>query len=107
MNRFIEQVKTVDPYELCGRMLRDRDQLIVYIDEIGRFILQVNAVTSAILGLGPGEASGPVQGVFRLSESGRGFYLEIGGARYATPVSRVRAVLSGDHRKAPVMRYTG
>jgi len=107
MSRFVEKVRETDPYELCGRMIRDNDQLIVFIDGVGRFCLQMNAVRSAILGLGPGVVSGPAQGVFRLSESGRGFYLEIGEVLYATPVTRVRAVLSGDNRKAPVMRYIG
>jgi len=107
MSSFVERVRKADPYELCGRMIRDNSQLIVFIDEIGRFGLQINAVTSTVLGLGPGVVSGPVQGVFRLSDSGRGFYLDIGGVKYATPVTRVKAVLSGVHRKAPVMRYTG
>ncbi len=107
MSRFVEKVREADPYELCGRMIRDNDQLIVFIDGVGRFCLQMNAVRSVILGLGPGKVSGPAQGVFRLSDSGRGFYLETGGVLYATPVTRVRAVLSGDNRKAPVMRYIG
>jgi len=107
MSRFVEQIKTAAPYELCGRMIRDGDQVIVFIDEIGRFSLHVNAVTSTILGLGSGEIPGPAGGTFRLSDSGRGFSMVVKGVLYSTPVSRIRAVLSGEHRKAPVMRYTG
>lgn len=107
MNTFVKQIKHASPYELCGRMIKDGDQILVFIDEIGRFSLQIKEVSLAILGFGPGNISGPVPGVFRISESGRGLYLEIGGVLYTTPVSRVRSVLSGVHRKAPVMRYTG
>lgn len=107
MNTFVEQIKHSSPYELCGRIMKDGDQVLVFFDDIGRFSLQIKEVSLAILGFGPGNISGPVPGVFRISESGRGFYLEIGGVLYTTPVSRVQAVLLGDHRKAPVMRFTG
>ncbi|WP_319580201.1 hypothetical protein [uncultured Methanospirillum sp.] len=54
--------------------------------------------------MGEGSISSTIEGVVRISESGKGLYLDIGGVSYASPVSRVRAVMRGDQRKGPVSR---
>lgn len=104
MSGFVEKIRSSDAYELCGRIIRDGDTLLVYIDGVGRFTIPAGVVMATILGLGDGRVSGPVPGIARLSESGRGFYLDIGGTSYVTPVSRVRAVMEGKQRKGPVSR---
>ena len=85
-------------------MIREDDELVVFIDEVGRFSIPVGSVTATILGLGESRVTGPVPGIARLSLSGKGFYLDIGGVSYVTPVSRVRAVMAGMHRKGPVSK---
>jgi len=100
---FVEVVKD-GRFELCGRIIREMDLLVIFIDEVGRFSIPAGAVTAVIMGLGDGEVSGPVNGVARLSTSGKGFYLDIGVHSYVIPISRVRAVMAGDHRKGPVSR---
>jgi len=104
MTAFVETVKPHACFELCGRMIRDADSLVVHIDDIGMFSIPGGVLKSVLLGLGNENISGPVPGVVRLSESGKGLYLDIGGISYATPVSRVRAVMAGDQRKGPVSR---
>ena len=104
MALFVEKIKADSGFELCGRMIRDGDSLLVFIDEVGRFTIPGVVLTSVLLGLGTGLISGPVEGVVRLSESGKGFYMDIGGVSYASPVERVRAVMRGDQRKGPVSR---
>jgi len=101
MSQFIETEKESSGFELCGRMIRDADSLVVFIDEVGRFEIPGNVLTATLAGLGDGEFS---WGIIRLSDSGRGLYLEIGGMSYATPVARVRAVMEGRNRKGPVSR---
>jgi len=56
-------------------------------------------LTATIAVLGDGEFS---WGRVRLSESGRGLYLDIRDVSYAAPVARVRAVMEGRNRKGPV-----
>jgi hypothetical protein len=85
-------------------MIREEECLVIYLDGIGRFPIPFGVIMATIMGLGEAEISGSVPGVIRLSESGRGLYLDIGEDRYVTPVARVRAVLSGEHRKGPVSR---
>jgi hypothetical protein len=102
MSGFVEKISHSGAFELCGRIIRDRTDLVIFIDGTGRFVMSEVRVVATLMGLGESEISGPVPGVARLSESGRGFYLDIGDAQYAIPVSRVRAVLSGQHRKGPV-----
>lgn len=104
MNGFVERIRPSDAFELCGRMIRDDLLLVVFIDGVGRFTIPARVVMTIIMGLGNGEVSGPVPGVARLSESGRGLYLDIGNESYVTPVSRVRAVMEGKQRKGPVSR---
>lgn len=104
MSEFIEKSTRSGGYELCGRIIRDQDDLVFFIDQIGRFVLPSGMVTATLLGLGESNVCGPVPGIARLSESGKGFYLDIGGVSYVIPVSRVRAVMSGEHRKGPVSR---
>ena len=101
MSEFIEREKARPGFELCGRMIREGDSLVVFIDEVGRFEITGNVLTATLAGLGGGEFS---WGVVRLSDSGRGLYLDIGGVSYATPVARVRAVMEGRNRKGPVSR---
>lgn len=104
MSQFIERIRRSDGYEHCGRILRDGGDLLVFIDEVGRFTLPVGGVTAVILGMGSVNLSGPSPGSARLSESGKGLHLDIGGEIYVIPVSRVRTVIDGVHRKGPVSR---
>ncbi len=104
MGEFVETIREDRGYELCGRIIRIQGDLVIYIDGIGRFSLPSGLVTATLAGLGESVLSGPVPGVARLSESGRGFYLDIGGETYVIPAARVRAVMSGEHRKGPVSR---
>jgi len=83
MSPFIETIRKDSGFELCGRILREGEDLLVFID-------------------GDSEISGPVPGIARLSRSGKGFYLDINGVSYVTPVSRVRAVIDGKNRKGPL-----
>lgn len=104
VSAFVEKVRRSDAFELCGRMIRQEDELLVFIDGIGRFSIASGVVMATLLGLGNCEVSGPVSGIGRLSESGRGLYLDIGDESYVTPVVRVRAVMEGRQRKGPVSR---
>ena len=104
MSQFVEKTRRCDAYELCGRIIRQGEDLLLFIDEVGRFAISAGVVMATISGLGNGEISGPIPGIVRLSESGKGFYLDIGDVSYVTPVSRVRAVMSGKNRKGPVSR---
>jgi len=101
MSEFIVHEKKNSNFELCGRMIRDGDSLVVFIDEVGKFEILGNVLTATLAGLGPGEFP---WGRMRLSDSGRGLYFDIREERYATPVSRVRAVMNGQNRKGPVSR---
>ncbi|WP_319579011.1 hypothetical protein [uncultured Methanospirillum sp.] len=104
MNQFVERISRSGGFDLCGRIIRDEKDLVIFIDGIGRFTIPQGMVAATLMGLGESSISGPVPGVARLSESGRGLYMTIGDAEYAIPASRVRAVLSGEHRKGPVSR---
>jgi len=104
MAPFIEKMRVDSGFDLCGRMIRDGDSLQVYIDEIGGFTIPGTVLSSVLMGLGDGSISGSMEVVVRLSESGKGLYLDIGGVSYASPVTRVRAVMRGDQRKGPVSR---
>ncbi len=104
MTAFVETVKPRAGLEVCGRMIRDGDSLVVHIDDIRMFSIPGGVLKAVLLGLGNGNISGPVPGVVRLSESGKGLYLDIGGISYAIPVARVRAVMAGVQRKGPVSR---
>ncbi|HWQ66170.1 MAG TPA: hypothetical protein VN372_04785 [Methanospirillum sp.] len=104
MSTFIEKTRTDSGYQLCGRMMVLDGELQVYIDDIGHFSVPTGAVLATVAGLGDARMSGSIPGVARLSDSTRGLYMDIGETRYVTPVSRVRAVLSGKNRKAPVSR---
>ena len=104
LNKFVEIIRKNTGYELCGRIIREKEELVIFIDEIGKFVLSSGKVSAILLGLGECMMSGPVPGVARLSDSSRGFYLDIGDASYVIPVSRVRAVMSGEHRKGPVSK---
>lgn len=104
MSAFVEIVKPRAGFELCGRIRMDNGYLVVFIDSIGMFSIPEGVVKSVLLGLGDEKISGPVPGVVRRSESGKGLYYDIGDVSYATPVARVRAVMAGDQRKGPVSR---
>jgi len=104
MNKFVERITRSGGFDLCGRIIREGMYLVIFIDGIGRFMIPERAVAATLMGLGESEMSGPIPGVARLSESGRGFYMTVGDAEYAIPASRVRAVLSGEHRKGLVSR---
>ncbi|MDD1728308.1 MAG: hypothetical protein LUQ50_04460 [Methanospirillum sp.] len=104
MGAFIETVRQGHRFELCGRIIRDDDGLLIFIDGVGRFSIASGIITATLLGLGDCVIQGEIPGSARLSESGRGFYLDIGGVSYVIPVSRVRAVMGGEHRKGPVSR---
>ena len=104
MSKFIEKVSHGRRFELCGRMIRDGKDLVVFIDEVGRFMIPEGRVITTLTGLAESDISGPIQGIARLSESGKGFYLTVRDSVYVTQVSRVRAVFSGEHRKGPVSR---
>lgn len=104
MSGFVEILRKGSGFELCGRMLRSGEELVFFIDDVGRFTIPVRVVLVTILGLGDGEVTGPISGVYRLSHSGRGLYLDIGDLSYVTPVARVRAVIDGKNRKGPVSK---
>ena len=104
MSQFVEKIRPSDAFELCGRIRKGDESLQIFIDDIGEFTIPVGVLMATIMGLGDGEIIGPVSGIVRLSESGKGMYLDIDGVRYVTPVSRVRAVMGGIHRKGPVSR---
>jgi hypothetical protein len=89
-------------YELCGRIIRIEEDLVIFIDGIGKFVLASGMVTATLAGLRKSCLSGPSLGVARLSESGRGFYLDIGNDTYVIPATRVWAVMSGEHRKGSI-----
>lgn len=101
MSQFVESEKKSSGFELCGRMIRENDSLVVFIDDLGKFEIQGRVLMGVLAGLGEEELS---WGRVRLSESGRGLYLDIGRGRYASPVARVRAVMEGKNRKGPVSR---
>ncbi len=101
MSHFTVTEKKSSGFELCGRMIREGDLLVVFIDDFGRFEIPGNVLTATLAGLGDGEFS---RGRIRLSDSGRGLYLDIGGLWYATPVARVRAVMEGKNRKGPISK---
>jgi len=101
---FVETIKPRAGFELCGRILMDNGCLVVFIDDVGRFSIPEGVLKSVLLGLGDEKISGPVPGVVRRSESGKGLYYDINGISYATPVTRVRAVMAGEQRKGPVSR---
>nr|WP_319579657.1 hypothetical protein [uncultured Methanospirillum sp.] len=104
MGAFIEKTVLDSGFDLCGRMIRQNGDLALFIDGVGRFTIPESHVITVLMGLGECEVSGPVSGCARLSDSGKGFYLSIKDTLYVSPVSRVRAVLSGEHRKGPVSR---
>ena len=104
MSQFVERISRSGAFDLCGRIIHDGKDLVIFIDEVGKFMIPEGMVAATLMGLGESSILGPVPGVARLSESGRGFYITIGDIEYAIPVSRVRAVLSGEHRKGPVSR---
>ena len=104
MGAFVEKIQADSGFEHCGRMIRDGDSLQVYIDGVGGFSIPGMVLRSVLLGLGEGSISSPIEGVIRLSDSGKGLYMDIGGNSYASPVARVRAVMAGDQRKGPVSR---
>jgi hypothetical protein len=99
MSQFVESEKKSSGFELCGRMIRDGESLVVFIDGVGRFEIPGGVLTAILAGLGAGELS---WGRVRLSDSGRGLYFDIGGLSYASPVARVRAVMEGKNRKGPI-----
>ncbi|HWQ65036.1 MAG TPA: hypothetical protein VN429_11510 [Methanospirillum sp.] len=101
---FVETMKPRAGFELCGRILMDNGCLLVFIDGVGKFSIPEGALKSVLLGLGDESILGPLPGIVRRSESGKGLYFDIGGISYATPVSRARAVMAGDQRKGPVSR---
>lgn len=101
MSQFVESRKKSLGFELCGRMIRENDSLVVFIDGAGRFEIPGGVLFGVLAGLGDEELS---WGMVRLSESGRGLYLDIGIGSYVSPVARVRAVMEGKNRKGPVSR---
>ncbi len=104
MNQFVEKISRSGGFDLCGRIIHEGKDLVIFIDGIGRFVISEQEVAATLMGLDESNVSGPIPGFARLSESGRGLYMTIGDAEYAIPASRVRAVLSGEHRKGPVSR---
>ncbi|HWQ63663.1 MAG TPA: hypothetical protein VN429_04535 [Methanospirillum sp.] len=101
MSQFVESEKKSSGFELCGRMIRDNESLVVFIDGVGRFEIPGRVLTGVLAGFGDEELS---WGRVRLSESGRGLYLDIGTFSYVSPVARIRAVMEGRNRKGPVSR---
>lgn len=93
-------------FEKSGRMFLAKENLRVVIDGSGMYDISLNGVHVVMLGLGdsPVYVSETMNqcGSATLSVSRRGFYLTIGTITYVTPADRVRKVLSGEHRKAPV-----
>ena len=77
MSQFIENEKKSSGFELCGRMIRDGDSLVVFINGVGRFEIPGRVLTGILAGLGNEELS---REKVRLSGSGRGLYLDIGGS---------------------------
>lgn len=104
MTGFAETIRVRPKFEHCGRIIRAGNEMVIFIDAVGRFSLPVRMLTVTLLGLGESTVSGPVPGCARLSDSGRGIYLDIGDESYAIPASRVKAVLCGEQRKGPVSR---
>ncbi|HPP78245.1 hypothetical protein [Methanospirillum sp.] len=107
MNPFTVRTRTVrkNPFILCGRMFLDNDTLRIGIDGRGCSAISIADTRTVILGLGESPITGPdggIAGAAWLSESGKGLYCSIGNRVYVTPVQRVKMVLSGKHRKAPV-----
>ncbi|HWQ64816.1 MAG TPA: hypothetical protein VN429_10405 [Methanospirillum sp.] len=99
MSQFIVNEKGESGFELCGRIIKENENLVVFVDEVGRFEIPGRVLGCILAGLGDEELS---WGRVRLSTSGRGLYLEINEMSYAVPVSRVRAVMEGRNRKGPV-----
>ncbi len=101
LNLFLETVRRDPGYKLYGRMLRDKEDLVIFVDDVGRFSIPVRMVMNTILGLGEGEVSGQIPGICRLSENEKGLNLDIDGTREVTPVARVRAVIGWKSRMVP------
>ncbi|PWR74339.1 hypothetical protein [Methanospirillum lacunae] len=99
MGQFIVEEKVEPGFVLCGRIIKENENLVVFVDEVGRFEIPGRVLVYVLAGLGDEELS---WGRVRLSVSGRGVYLDIKGVRYAIPVTRVRAVMEGKNRKGPV-----
>lgn len=99
MGQFIVEEKVESGFVLCGRIIKESDNLVVFVDEVGKFEIPGKVLGCVLAGLGDEALS---WGRVRLSVSGRGLYLEIKGVSYAIPVTRVRAVMEGRNRKGPV-----
>jgi len=111
MNPFTVRTRTVrkNPFIRCGRMFLDGDLLRIGIDGRGCSSISIAHTRTVLLGLGESPITGPdggIAGAAWLSESGKGFYCSIQNRVYVAPVLRVRMVLSGKHKKAPVFEKT-
>jgi hypothetical protein len=105
MNPFTVRTVRKTLFVRCGRMFLDGVLLRIGIDGRGCSAISIDETWVVLLGLGESPVTGPdgeSSGSAWLSESGKGFYWTIGDRVYSTPVQRVKMVLSGKHKKAPV-----
>lgn len=93
-------------FDRIGRMFLSGDCLKIGIDGSGVYDMSVNEAGIVLLGLGEADlydsGSALSSGTAWLSKSRKGFYFSIRGQTFVTPADRVRKVLEGLHRKAPV-----
>ncbi|HWQ64479.1 MAG TPA: hypothetical protein VN429_08680 [Methanospirillum sp.] len=73
MSGFVEKISHSGAFELCGRIIRDGTDLVIFIDGTGRFVISEVRVLATLMGLGESEISGPAPGVARLLRAGEGF----------------------------------
>ncbi|NLV26349.1 MAG: hypothetical protein GXY48_04160 [Methanomicrobiales archaeon] len=93
-------------FDRIGRMFLSGECLKIGIDGAGVYDISVNGAGIVLLGLGEADVfdggSALSSGTAWLSPSRKGFYFSIRGRTFVTPADRVRKVLEGVHRKAPV-----
>ena len=102
---FHEMVGRKSPYVKVGRMLIQDNRIRVVIDGRMEFWLDIPGLRCMISGFGKALIfnldNAPI-GEAELSESSNGLLMRVGEEVFVSPISRVKAVISGQHRKAPV-----
>lgn len=105
MNPFVVREVRYNPFEKCGRMFLEDGYIRIVIDGWDRFLLSLEGAKVVLLGLGTVDIMSDDHlkaGEALLSDSKNGFYWMIGKRKFVTPVKRVKMVLAGTHKKAPV-----
>ncbi|MFH0967107.1 MAG: hypothetical protein V1862_05440 [Methanobacteriota archaeon] len=94
-------------YHLAGRGRIEGGELVVYLDDIGRFTMDPIRVRVVLLLGGTVPITGPdgVDIIGERREGGRGLWIPVGEEWYSIPVRSLIPVLEGKAKKAPVFRW--